>query len=174
MRIRLGCFRVRGRLGAYRDRELPPRSRARMEAHLARCAGCHAELRVLDRLAQQLSVPVPEPPEAVWQAFWPRVRAGLPPAPRVPTWRERLLGPVLSHPRLALGTAVGMALTLLALLAPWTSERAIAPRLEQAVPVAEAMGVQSVEASEPGASVMVFTNADQQLNVIWVFGLDRT
>jgi len=171
--IGLGCWRVRGRLGAYRDRELSPRPRARVEAHLARCAGCQAELRGLEQLVQGLSAPAPEPPEAVWQAFWPRVRAGLPAAPPVPAWRERLLGPILGHPRLALGSAVGMALALLALLAPWTAEWTVAPRLDQA-PGGEAMAIQSVETSQPGASVMLFTNADRQLHVIWVFGLDRT
>lgn len=170
--IGLGCWRVRRRLGAYRDRELSPERQARVEAHLAVCAGCQAEFRGLERLARWLPASVPEPPEAFWQAFWPGVRARLEPAP-APAWWERLLGPVLGHPRLALGSAVGAAVALLALLTPWTVERVLAPSPELA-PVAEAMTVQSVEMSQPDSSVMLFTNDDKELTVIWVFGLDRT
>jgi len=164
---------VRRRLGAYRDRELSPGRQARVEGHLAVCAGCQAELRGLERLARWFSASVPEPPEAFWQAFWPSVRARLEPAPAPARW-ERLLGPLLGHPRLALGSAAGAALVTLALLVPWTAERLLTPAPDLTAPVAEAMAIHSVETSQPDSSVMLFTNQDQDLTVIWVFGLDRT
>ncbi len=172
--IGLGCWWVRRRLGAYRDGELLPRRRVRVEAHLTRCAGCRAELRSLERLARWLSPAVAEPAEAVWEAFWPRVRARLQSAPAAPRWREHLLHPALGRPRWALSSAVGVGLVALALLVPWTTERPSVLRLDGPISMAEAMPVQSVETSHPGSSIMVFANQESQLTVIWVFGLDRT
>jgi len=34
--------------------------------------------------------------------------------------------------------------------------------------------VRSVESADPNSTVMVFSHPDQELTVVWVFGLDRS
>lgn len=189
----LTCWLLRRRLGAYRDGELSPAARARTEAHLARCGRCAAELATLGRLAAALAIDLPEPPAAVWEAFWPGVRARLAvadvepepePAPR------RLWAPVLARPALAFGSAIAVAaVAVLALFGPWSATpvpeapRLVQPSTAQAptgvapggvVPVSfPPVVVQSVETA-PDSSAMVFTNPESDVTVVWVFGLDRT
>jgi anti-sigma factor RsiW len=43
------------KLGAYHDSELPDALRQRLEAHLAVCATCRAELKALERLSARLT-----------------------------------------------------------------------------------------------------------------------
>ena len=174
------CWLTRRRLGAYRDGELGPAAGAKVEVHLARCPDCAADLAVLGRLRVALSLQIPEPPEAVWDAFWPQVRARMAaaePAPRG-AW-----DPILAHPRLAFGSVVAAAaLALLAVLAPWRSVTVPeAPKVAQSsmpgavVPVAApAVVVHSVETAAPDSSVMVFDNPAADVTVVWVFGLERT
>ncbi len=182
------CWLTRRRLGGYLDGELASTGRTRTAAHLARCRDCAAELAVLTRLRAALAVEAPEPSAAVWQAFWPQVRARIAsaPAPARPAapWEGLLerwrLG--LERPRLAFGSAVAViALALLAVLAPWQRAPERAPVSEPprvAAPEGSRGGfvrqvvVQSVETADPQSSVMVFSNADA--DVVWVFGLPRT
>jgi anti-sigma factor RsiW len=185
----LGCWLVRRRLSAYRDGELPPGGRLRVEAHLDRCGSCSGEVAQLNRLHAYLAGPEgPEVPTAVWDAFWPGVQARLgepvgAPAPGRPRiWAERLWGPVAAHPRLAFGSALAAtAVAVLAVVAPWQGP-ADPPRV---TPVALAPGpaeppsppaavVHSVETADPQSDVMVFANPESDLTVVWVFGLPRT
>jgi hypothetical protein len=144
-------------------------------------------------------VEVPEPPEGAWDGFWPQVHARLARAeaasgPSIlarqrPSVWETLVG----HPRLAFGSAVAAtAVAVLAFLTPWQPvgrEPGIRPGVQVAVPAmpsgpggAEVAGtavdpplvVQAVETSDPESSVMVFTNEDPGVTVVWVFGLERT
>ncbi len=187
--LKLGCWLTRRRLGPYQDGELGQAARARTEAHLAACPSCAAEGEALARLREALLAAVPEPPEAVWEAFWPQVRQRL--AWREPERGRRLAGisaVLRERPRLAFGAAAtaGAALVLAVLVAPWPSSRLrtespvlaergapepsvplLAPRLERVV-------VQSVETADPQSSVMVFASPEADVTVVWVFGLPRT
>ncbi len=46
------CDEIRSRLSAYHDGEIPADARARIEAHVARCAACHEELDAITRVAR--------------------------------------------------------------------------------------------------------------------------
>jgi hypothetical protein len=68
---------VRSRLSAYLEGELGAREEASLEAHLAECAPCTAELRALRRAIDLLhSLAVPEPPSDIGGAVLERLRAG--------------------------------------------------------------------------------------------------
>jgi hypothetical protein len=121
------CWLARRRLGAYRDGELGPGTRVRLEAHLEGCEGCLGEVERLDRLRAALRAPlraVPEVPAAAWEAFWPQVRTRIaasatPAAAPGPAWR-RAWASLAGHPRLTLGSALATAaLAILAVVAPW-------------------------------------------------------
>jgi anti-sigma factor RsiW len=185
--LNFGCWLTRRRLGARADGELPSRARARIDLHLARCPACAAELVRLSRLRAALAVRAPEPPEAVWDAFWPQVRARLAETARPEPVERRVWGPILAHPRLAFGSAVAVAaLALVAILTSWQPITVPeAPRVAEGpaptsppasgvLPVAApAVVIQSVETA-PDSSAMVFTNPDTDVTVVWVFGLERT
>ncbi len=180
------CWLNRRRLGAYRDGELTATGRTRAEAHLGRCPACAAEATALTRLQTALRAAVPEPPEAVWDAFWPQVRARVAatPAPEHRWWwaSEGFLGPR----RLMFGSALAAAaLAVLAILAPWQQIEQHPRSLSPAAPgvVASTSGpiapiqqvvVQSVETADPQSSVMVYASPESDMTVVWVFGLERT
>jgi hypothetical protein len=68
---------VRRRLSEYLEAELSPREEASLEAHLAECAGCAAELRALRRALDLLhGLPAPEPARDLGAAVIARLRAG--------------------------------------------------------------------------------------------------
>jgi anti-sigma factor RsiW len=181
------CWLVRRRLDAYQDGELSPAARARTAGHLARCAGCAAEVEALQKVAAALAVEAPEPGEAVWDAFWPQVRARMAAAGpvedvaalRPPAWSRGL---VLGPGRLALGSALAAAALAIVVVAPWkqpapiTPEGPVSPSVVQTAPGVQTASVvvQSVETTDPESSVMVFSNDDADVTVVWVFGLERT
>lgn len=183
----LVCWLIRPRLGAFQDGELGPAARARTSAHLAGCAACAAELAGLRRLRAALAVSAPEPAEATWNTFWPQVRARIAAAPaEAPAGRQAASVP-WGPWRLAFGsTLAAVALAVLAVLAPWqpAPERPVqAPvppdRTASVVPAPEParplpVVIQSVETADPQSSVMVFTNPESDMTVVWVFGLERT
>jgi len=180
------CRLIQKRLDAFHDGELAPAARAKAEAHLARCPACTGELAALGRLRTALTVPVSEPPDAVWDTFWPQVRsriaAPLDEAPARPaTWLSGV-GPW----RFALASALAAALALLVVVAPWqrqpdqpggppvTTPGLPAEVARGGLPVTPAAVVESVETGDPQSSVMVFTNPDAEMTVVWVFGLEAT
>jgi anti-sigma factor RsiW len=192
----LFCWLIRRRLDAFHDGELGSQARLRLEGHLAGCPGCSAESASLTRLHAALAAPAPEPPEAVWETFWPQVRTRLAatPAPEPSWWGTWSLAP--GRPRFVLGSALAAAaLAVIAILAPWQGLERHVPRMISGAPVqvasvpagAAALGsaapqvpqvpqvmVHSVETADPESSVMVYTNAESDMTVVWVFGLART
>ena len=183
---RIICRFIQKRLDAFQDGELAPADRARTEAHLARCPTCAGELATLGRLRTALTAAIAEPPDAVWDAFWPQVRSRIAAAPLEaestrPAWLSGL-GPW----RFVIGSGLAVALALLAVFAPWQRQPdqpsglqiampaapAEAPRV--GLPVTPAAVVESVETGDPQSSVMVFTNPDAEMTVVWVFGLEAT
>lgn len=171
------CWLTRRRLGAFQDGELGAATRLRTAAHLERCPDCAAELAELARLRAGLTVEAPEPPQAVWDAFWPQVRARL--TVREPASR-RGWDAVFPAPRFVLASAAAAALALIAVLAPWQrAPVSEGPRVAGSLAPSEgrvtrAVVVQSVETALPDSSVMVFTNPETEVTVVWVFGLERT
>jgi anti-sigma factor RsiW len=175
------CFLIRRRLDAYQDGELPPAVRVRVETHLGRCSGCRGELAALGRLRAALTAATPVPSEAVWDAFWPQVRARIAQVepPPEPVWR-RAWTAAARRPALALApAAAAVSLAILAVLAPWqqTPQR-VAPGTPAPAgiqPIAlDQVVVQSIETADPDAPVMVYASPDTDMTVLWVFGLERT
>ena len=165
------CVLWRRRLGGYLDGALASRQVETISRHLAGCARCQQEVEQLKRLRGLLvsvsAIPAPEPD---WSQFWPSVRTRILSAdghPQSEIWWRRLFRPALAHPRLAFASAVA-AMALLTLVSWQGINWWGGPRQ------AEAVTVHSVEAVDPGSTVMVFTSPDQGLTVIWVFGLDQT
>jgi len=186
------CWLTRRRLGAYRDGELAPAARARTAAHLARCGACTAELASFGRLAAALELDTPEPAAAVWDAFWPQVRARLAVAdlePEPEPASRRVWTPVLARPGLSFGSAVAVAaVVVLAVFGPWRAAQVpeppkvvqapspapTAPAPRAVIPVSvPPVVVHSVETA-PDSSAMVFSPPDADVTVVWVFGLEGT
>ena len=191
------CWIVKRRLDAYQDGELGSVARAKTAAHLARCEGCASELAALGRLrAALVGAEIPDPGEGVWNAFWPQVRTRLAAAPEP---KRRIWTPLAGHPRIAFGSAVAVAaVAVLAVLAPWApwlspfpspqAPQVAVPVVPPATAPAPASGspttpvpvpgsgvvVHAVETEAPDSSVMVFTNEEPGVTVVWVFGLERT
>lgn len=169
------CWRTQKVLGPYQDGELPPRRRTQVERHLSGCETCRAELAEIERVSALLRTPVADPPAAMWQAFWPQVRARLSaaeqrkPVPWPVPWIVRWWPPILAHPRLAMGSAA-LALALLA-VGTWQGVQ----WMGSPVPlVPQGVVVQSVESAHPNSTVMVFSHPETELTVVWVFGLDQS
>jgi hypothetical protein len=130
----------------------------------------------LERLGAALALDAPDPSEAVWDAFWPQVRARMATAgpaedvasPR-PAWTW---GSLLGGRPLAFGTVLAAAALAVMVLAPWQQSPPITPAVT-VVPSPPTVVVQSVETEDPDSSVIVFSNPDAE-TVVWVFGLERT
>jgi anti-sigma factor RsiW len=181
------CWLIRGQLSGYRDGELSPGRRRRVEGHLRGCERCSKELATLDRLHAALTLAVADPPEAVWTAFWPQVRGRIaaPAARPEEPVRRSLWGPVTARPRLGFAPALAAcALAVLAVVAPW--QRAPHP-VSGPAPVAgglesasvqpaglDQVVIQSVETEDPDVPVMVYASPESDVTVLWVFGLPRT
>lgn len=181
------CWLIRRRLGAYQDGELASGARGRVERHVGRCEACGRELAALGRLRTALAAAADDPPEGIWTAFWPQVRAGIaaaPPSTSAPAWRRIIgEGAPARRRRLALAPALAAgALAVVAVVAPWqrTPQEAPAPvpsgpgvavtqpaSLDQVV-------IQSVETDDPDLPVMVYASPESDVTVLWVFGLERT
>jgi anti-sigma factor RsiW len=114
------CDQVRDRLLSHHEGELEAEERRRVEAHLATCAACAREARLLRevlRRAQALSVP--EPPAGFWEEFGAGVQRRIamesPPRPslweRVAAWGGGLFR-LRGTPALAAATALGLLLAI--------------------------------------------------------------
>jgi len=162
----LRCLWIRRRIGPYLDQTLSDSQAPRVAHHLNRCADCRESARRYERLITFIREAAIVPPEPVWAEFWPGIRARLveaPPAGRRSVRAGRLAWPMGWLPRLAVGSAV-VGLLLLGLVL-WRS----GDQRELSVP---GIVVRALEVSSPHTSVMVFSPPEQEITVIWVFGLD--
>ena len=161
----LGCFWARPQLERLVDGALGPRMGRMAARHALRCAGCGnevARLRRLHSLIQSARVEVADPD---WSGFWPAVRvriAGETPRPVRDAWWLPYWKPVWGHPRVALSGLVVSGLA--ALLMFWPSTPGPVSRV-----MAAQVQVQDVSTTNPDQSVMVFSNPDDDVTVIWVF-----
>jgi len=160
----LGCLWSRPRLERLVDGALGPRMGHVTASHASRCGDCRAEMDRLSRLralVQSAEVQVADPD---WAAFWPAVRqriAAERPAPVRDAWWLPYWKPVWGHPRVALGGLVVSSLAAARVL--WPS-----PETTKAAMPAPVQ-VQDVSTADPDRSVMVYSNPDDDVTVIWVF-----
>jgi hypothetical protein len=96
---------VRDRLGDHLEGDIPLDERARIEAHLARCAECADELRELRATVRLLrGLPDPEPPARLVPEVMRRIEAGEGSERRVVHFLRRA-----GEPRFAAALAAGIA-----------------------------------------------------------------
>ena len=122
------CGEVGERLIAYAEGELGAEERRRVGAHLATCAACAREARLLrEVLGRVQALPVPEPPARFWEEFGAGVhrRIAVEPAPRPSLWERAAawiggLVRLRGTPALAAATALGLVLAIGLLRAHWT------------------------------------------------------
>lgn len=164
----LGCLWNRSRLEAYADGALEGRPARAVSAHVASCAACRDAVGRLTQLRQVVLAGVDMPPEPDWDGFWPAVRQRIAREPGRPvreSWWLPLWTPIWGHPRLATVSAAVAALLLA--FSFW-------PGGEGEVPVAWAgpVLVQEASAADPEGSVMIYSTAERDVTVIWVFAPD--
>jgi hypothetical protein len=160
----LGCLWNRPRLERLVDGALGPRMGGMAAFHASRCVRCRDEverLRRLRALVRGVEGPLVDPD---WSGFWPGVRlriAAEHPAPVRDAWWLPYWKPVWGHPRVALGGLVVSSLA--AALVLWPSVETTPSAI--AAPVQ----VQDVSTMDPNRGVMVYSNPDDEVTVIWVF-----
>jgi predicted anti-sigma-YlaC factor YlaD len=156
----LSCFLVRRRIGAYLDGGLADRAADRVATHLSRCNGCRGEADTLRRLRTMLQR-VLTAPEPDWTGFWPGVVRGIEDRRHAAPVRHRRPGWL--QPKWALGGA--LAAVLVGSLTFWQMSPGPVPFLGRVV-------VSSANTEDPRATVMVYSTPEQDVAVVWVFGLD--
>lgn len=161
------CLWMRRRLGAYLGGALSERRAAAVAAHLQDCRDCGQEAARLDRLSELVRATLAAPPDPDWSGFWDGVRRRiLADSPK--RWREawgvELWREISGYRRLALGGALAGLLLLAAL---WPREPRETPILPSAVEV------NALETARPEGNLVVFTNPEDEMTVIWVFGLEQ-
>jgi len=164
----LTCYRTRRRIGAYLDGALDPGQAQSTARHLETCRRCQQEADELRRLQGMLrSTLTPAQPD--WTGFWQGVVRGIedgrslrPVAVKRPWWHPALTW----RPRWALGGALAAA--LLTSIGVWELMPGGPAMLSDA-----GVLVTSASTEEPGGTVMVYSTPEQDVAVVWVFGLDK-
>ena len=154
------CFWMKRRLAPYLDGALPGQRAEAVASHLQACAECRGEVSRLERLRGLLRSTLTAGPDPDWTGFWDGVRGRIR-SERPRPWREAWGW----YPRLALGGAVAGLLVLAALLWP------MGPPEGPARP--GGVVVNTVETAHPNGNLMVFSSPEDDMTVIWVFGLEQ-
>lgn len=161
----LTCLRVSRRIGAYLDGALEGAQAEAATRHLAGCATCRREadgLRRTRALLRRSLSPAASAAEPDWAGFWPGIVRGIEDARRAPAMAVARRGWL--RPRWALGSALVAA--FLGSMTLWQTIQA-PPAFDPPVIVSAA------NTDHPQASVMVYHAPDQDMTVVWVFGLDE-
>ena len=125
------CKTVREQLGTFVDGELADPQRRAVDAHVAGCAACRAELDALRRLAAALAAPpVQKPPAGLWPAIVRRLDRARAPA-GWPVYRLSGRRPMAAAAAVAL--AIGLSMLGPLLFGPRTSSTARAASLDFSV-----------------------------------------
>jgi anti-sigma factor RsiW len=158
----LTCYLTRRRIGAYLDGALDQETARSTATHLASCGGCQreaGELRRLRGLLQQALTPA----SPDWTGFWQGIVRG------IEDRRDVRPVPVSRHwwdaawrPRWALGAALAAVLVAVGV---WRLAPGPAPSEASVV-------VTSASTEDPRGTVMVYSTKEQDVAVVWVFGLD--
>ena len=160
----LTCYRTRKKIGAYLDQALDAETASATAAHLASCEGCGREAETLRRLHALLQRNL-TPAQPDWTGFWQGVVRGIEdqkvarPAPARRRWWQQAW-----RPRWAVGSALAAALLVTLGVWQWSPS-----------PVAPSAGVMvtSARTEDPRGTVMVYSTPEQDVAVVWVFGLDQ-
>jgi hypothetical protein len=166
--VPLTCFWTKRRLAPYLDGALSPGLAPKVEGHLQGCAGCRREASRLERQRGLLRGDLGVVPDPDWSEFWGGIRRRILTERARPwreAWGEGLWRPVSWYPRLALGGALAGAVVLAAML--WQSGPP-----QTLVPFAGVV-VSAVETAHPDGNLVVFSSPEEEMTVIWVFGLDQ-
>ena len=161
----LTCYRTRRRIGAWLDEALDPETARSTAAHLASCAGCQREAEGLRRLRGLLRRTL-TPLQPDWTGFWQGVVRGIEdrrqtrPVPVRRSWWESMW-----RPRWALGGALATALLVSLGVWQWAPS---GPRPSEA-----GVMVTSARTEDPRGTVMVYSTPEQDVAVVWVFGLEK-
>ena len=161
----LTCYRTRKRIGAYLDEGLDAETARATAAHIATCEGCRREAEALRRLRGLLRRNL-TPAQPDWTGFWQGIVRGIEdqrvarPAPAPSTWWQQAW-----RPRWALGSALAAALLVTLGVWQWTPT---SPTSAQA-----GVMVTSARTDDPRGTVMVYSTPEQDVAVVWVFGLDQ-
>ena len=156
----LTCYRARKRLGAYLDGALGEGDARWTERHLAGCATCQGEVAELRRVKALVAEAVAAIPEPDWTGFFPGIVRGIQDEQRAPAPSRSV-----SHwwPRWAMGGAA-VATAALALVL-WHGGRG-------PLPAEASVSVTDADTEDPGATVMVYSSAEKDLAVVWLFRTD--
>jgi anti-sigma factor RsiW len=158
----LTCYRTRRRIGAYLDGALDQETARSTASHLASCGVCQREAGELRRLRGLLQSSL-TPAQPDWTGFWQGVVRGIEdrrearPVPVARRWWQPAW-----RPRLAFGGALA---ALLLAVGIW--QLAPGPTVSEAGVV-----VTSASTEDPRGTVMVYSTKEQDVAVVWVFGLD--
>jgi len=131
--------------------------------HVAACARCRAEADALRRLRGLLRRSL-SPAQPDWTGFWQGVVRGIEdgrresPAPRRTWWQG------VWRPRWALGALATAALVTLGVW-QWAPSGPEAPEA--------GVMVTSARTEDPRGTVMAYSTPEQDVAVVWVFGLDQ-
>jgi anti-sigma factor RsiW len=160
----LTCYRTRRRIGAWLDGALDEQTARATAAHVASCGGCRDEADALRRLRGLLRSTL-TPAEPDWTGFWQGIVRGIedrrqarPVAARRAWWQG-------FRPRWALGGALAAALLVSLGVWQWAPT---GPRPSEA-----GIMVTSARTEDPRGTVMVYSTPEQDVAVVWVFGLDQ-
>jgi anti-sigma factor RsiW len=159
----LTCYRTRRRLGAYLDGALDQETARSTSAHLASCGVCQREAEELRRL-HGLLVRSLTPAQPDWTGFFQGVVRGIEdqrnarPVPARRGWWPAILG----H-RWAFGG--GLAAALLLSVGLWQYTVGVRPSEAGVL-------VTSAHTDDPRGTVMVYSTPEQDVAVVWVFGLN--
>lgn len=163
----LTCYLTRRRLDAYLDGALDPGAARSASAHLETCERCRQEADHLRKLRGMLRGHL-TPAEPDWTGFWQGVVRGiedgriLKPVPvKRPWWQLSTAW----RPRWALGGALAAALLMSVGVWEWMPG---GPVLSDA-----GVLVTSASTEDPSGTVMVYSTPEQDVAVVWVFGLDK-
>jgi hypothetical protein len=157
------CYRTRRCLGAHVYEALDTAAANSTAAHVAVCSRCQRAAGELQRLRGLLRASV-TPAEPDWTGFWQGVVRGIedrrpvPPVPPARRWWQ-----VSAYAYWALGGV--LAAVLLLSLAAWPSMPG--PRPSEA-----GVLVTSASTDDPRGTVMVYATPEQDVAVVWVFGLE--
>ncbi|MCI0408853.1 MAG: zf-HC2 domain-containing protein [Acidobacteria bacterium] len=173
---RSDCADVLVRLGSYLDGELRDGRRQRLEAHVASCQRCSAELEQLQSLRKHvrrsLAVSLPDRDADL---FWEKVERKIRGA-RAPRWwaLERIRESFWSHPSAWWASAAALGAAILLFTADFILRPAIPPPTR--VGPADAPPRTVVESVEggPNSSVFLLSSPDQQIKIIWVLEREKS
>jgi anti-sigma factor RsiW len=162
---RFACLWNRRNLERYVDGALGPRATRLITAHLPHCRACLRRTEGIAQFRRLVAAAVPEPEEPDWGRFWAGVRQGIAQTrrPMKEPWWLPFWKPFWGHPRLAVGAA--MAAALATVLTLWPERQGPGP-----AGWGGSVSVQEVATDDPDHSVMVYSNREHDLTVIWLFG----